>query len=80
MPRSSTQQPLSTTERRVLEYIRGHVEAHGFPPTRREIVRAMGWKSSSVGQHYVGQLVKKGWLVVYENKTRAMRIIEEQSA
>lgn len=74
-----TQQPLSKAEQRVLDYIQDHIEEEGYPPTRREIARDLGWHSSSVGQYYVQQLVRKGWLIVQENKTRAMRVIEEQA-
>lgn len=66
--------PLTETETRVLDYIRAFISDNGYPPTRREIAKNLGWKSSSVGQFYIRRLVIKGWLTINPGKTRAMRI------
>jgi len=54
--------PLTANQHRVLEYIREHLEAHGHPPTLREIADSLGLSSHSSAQDYVEALVRKGAL------------------
>lgn len=53
---------LTPNQQRVLEHIRAHVQAHGRPPTLREIAEALGFARHSSAQTYVEALVRKGAL------------------
>lgn len=53
---------LTTNQRRVLDYIRAHVETQGSSPTLREIADALGFARHSSAQDYIEALVRKGML------------------
>ncbi len=54
--------PLSRRQQQVLDFVRRHVQAHGLPPTLREIADALGFSSHSSAQTCVTSLVQKGAL------------------
>ncbi len=53
---------LTANQQRVLECIRDYLEAHGHPPTLREIADSLSLSSHSSAQDYVEALVRKGAL------------------
>lgn len=53
---------LTANQRRVLDHIRRHAEAHGSAPTLREIAEALGFARHSSAQDYVEALLRKGML------------------
>lgn len=53
---------LSRRQQQVLDFVRGHLAAHGLPPTLREIAEALGFSSHSSAQACVTSLVNKGAL------------------
>ena len=53
---------LTANQQRVLECIRDYLEAHGHPPTLREIAESLSLSSHSSAQDYVEALVRKGAL------------------
>lgn len=53
---------LSRRQQQVLDFVRSHLEAHGLPPTLREIAEALGFSSHSSAQACITSLVNKGAL------------------
>ena len=51
----------------VLSYIHQQVATHGYPPTVREICKAVGLSSTSTVHGHINRLIKKGDSIV--NKT-----------
>lgn len=51
------------TTDRVHHYIRRFLVENGYPPSTREIVRAIGLRSTSVALYHVGRLARRGDLV-----------------
>jgi len=67
---------LTRRQRRALRCIRRYIEANGYPPSVRELVRDMGGTSSSHGAYYVHVLTEKGYLERTKGKARSIRVKE----
>jgi repressor LexA len=66
---------LTTRQTAVLDVIRRHIEAHGIPPSRKEICTAMGFKSPHSATVALRILVKKGAITVIPNCARGIRVM-----
>ena len=55
----------------VLSYIHQQVATHGYPPTVREICKAVGLSSTSTVHGHINRLIKKGYLQKDPSKPRA---------
>jgi repressor LexA len=66
---------LSHRQRQILQYIIQHSEAHGYPPTVREIGRAVGLSSSSTVHAHLRTLEQAGLIRRDAVLTRAIRVI-----
>lgn len=70
---------LSKQEQRVYDYIKEKVKESGYPPSVREVCAALGFKSTSSAHQYIWKLAEKGLIDKGDLKTRAIRIVEEES-
>ncbi|MBW3618892.1 MAG: transcriptional repressor LexA [Actinobacteria bacterium] len=68
---------LSDRQRAILEVISGHVEAHGYPPSVREICNAVGLKSTSSVHAQLATLEEKGFLRRDHTKPRALEVARD---
>lgn len=73
-PRASDRKPLTPRQRAILEVIHAHVEAHGYPPSVREIGDAVGLKSTSSVHAQLETLEGRGYLRRDPTKPRALEI------
>ena len=71
---------ISAKQQRVLEYIRSFTREHGYPPAVRDICQGLGLKSTSTAHGYLERLEKNGYIRRDPSKTRAIELIEEDSA
>ncbi len=74
---------LSARQEEILDYIRTSIKKLGYPPSVREIGRAVGLKSSSTVHSHLVQLEKKGYLRKDPATPRALiplPSLEEQQA
>src|SRR3546814_7626084 len=51
---------LTERQQQILELIRSEITRTGFPPTRAEIARALGFKSANAAEDHLKALAKKG--------------------
>ncbi|EOA09245.1 transcriptional repressor LexA [Pediococcus acidilactici] len=65
---------LSTKQLNVLEYIYQTVQTQGYPPTVREIGKAIGLSSTSTVHGHINRLQKNGYLEKDPTKPRALEI------
>ncbi|QOP74411.1 transcriptional repressor LexA [Pediococcus acidilactici] len=65
---------LSTKQLNVLEYIYRTVQTQGYPPTVREIGKAIGLSSTSTVHGHIDRLQKNGYLEKDPTKPRALEI------
>ncbi len=74
---------LTDKQKEILNFIVEFVEENGYPPTYREIGNHFGIASTFGVKRHIDALVKKGFLNVESNSSRAMSIInravDEQS-
>lgn len=69
--------PLSVRQREVVEAIRDHIEANGWPPTCRELATRFRWSGPSAAKQVLGVIEAKGWIEVGKRMSRAIRIMGE---
>ncbi|MCX8074670.1 MAG: transcriptional repressor LexA [Clostridia bacterium] len=70
---------LSGQEQRVFDYIKEKIRESGYPPSVREVCAALGFKSTSSAHQYIWKLAEKGLISKADLKTRAMRVVGEES-
>ena len=63
-------------QRAILDYLRGFVDEHGYPPTVREIGEAVGLRSPSTVHAHLAQLERAGLLRRDPTKPRAIELAD----
>ncbi len=74
MPRKKSKE-ISKRQEQILDYIRKETESQGYPPSVREIGRAVGLKSTSTVHGHLSQLEKKGYIRRDPSKPRAIEVL-----
>jgi sulfur relay (sulfurtransferase) DsrC/TusE family protein len=65
---------LPPAQARVLTFVRQFTHEHGWPPTRKEIANALGFKSANGAHEHLVRLSKRGVLTLIEGAARGIRI------
>ncbi len=73
-------EPLTERQSEILRLIRELTEASGFPPTRAEIARSMGFRSVNAAEQHLRALEKKGALDISSGVSRGLRIRDRAGA
>lgn len=68
---------LNQNEQNILNYIRKQVQEVGYPPSVRELCKAVGLKSTSSVHLYLSRLAEKGYITKGNLKTRALKVTGE---
>ena len=71
---------LTDRQRKIVECIRAHVEANGYPPTFREIAHSVGLKSTSTVDHHLRRLRELGVLQYEDGRFRALQLLGEEGS
>jgi repressor LexA len=66
-------------QQQILDFVNSQVEVNGYPPSVREICKAVGYKSTSTVHAYLEKMEKEGKLHKDPSKPRALKIISESS-
>lgn len=66
---------LTPRQERILEFIINELRTRGYPPSVREICRAVGLRSSSTVHAHLSQLEKKGYIRRDPSKPRAIEVL-----
>lgn len=69
---------ISNRQQQILEFIKTQIKTTGYPPSVREIGKAVGLKSSSTVHNHLLQLEEKGLIKRDPIKTRAIIPIEDE--
>jgi repressor LexA len=67
---------LTSRQKEILHLIREHTETSGFPPTRADICRAMGFKSPNAAEDHLRALERKGAIEMLPGASRGIRILQ----
>ena len=70
---------LTEQQFKIFDVIKGHVNDYGYPPTRAEIAKIMGFKSVNAAESHIKALVKKGVLSKVPDSSRGLKLVEEYS-
>ena len=65
---------LTARQQQILDWIRGHIEATGMPPTRAEIAAGLGFSTASSAEDHLQALAKKGALELTPGAARGLRL------
>ena len=67
--------PLSSLERRILDFIIDYLRRNTYQPSIREIARRFGIKSTKTVSEYLQSLADKGWIERDPSRSRGVRVI-----
>ncbi len=70
---------LSQRQKQILQYIIQHTDMHGYPPTVREIGKAVNLSSSSTVHSHLKALEQAGLIYRDAVLTRAIRVVESNA-
>lgn len=66
---------MNDTQRRILEFVNSQVREVGYPPSVREICKALGIKSTSTVHRHLSKLDDNGYIKKDATKPRAIKVI-----
>ena len=69
---------MTLRQRQILDLIRTHLEATGFPPTRAEIAAALGFRSANAAEEHLRALARKGAIELLKGTSRGIRLLQPQ--
>src|SRR3546814_5454507 len=67
---------LTERQQQILELIRSEIHRTGFPPTRAEIARALGFKSANAAEDHLKALARKGAIELTAGASRGIRLTD----
>ena len=68
---------LTEKQKQVLKYIYDRIKGDNLPPTVREIAKNFGFSSTGTVRDYLKVLVKKGFIKISANKSRAIELVKD---
>ena len=71
-------QKLTNRQQQVLDLIRQHIDTTGFPPTRADIAKELGFRSANAAEEHLKALARKGAIEIIPGASRGIRLPETQ--
>lgn len=65
---------LTDTQRRLLDYLRGHIARHGYPPSQMEIAQAFGFRQNRSARYHLEALRDAGLIELAAGRARGIRL------
>jgi len=62
-------------QKELLSFVDGFIQGHGYGPSYREIMRALGYKSVSTVAIHIDNLIVKGYLVKRDRSARSLEVV-----
>ena len=69
---------LTKQQSKVLACVEVYLNKTGFPPTRAEICKELGFKSPNVAEMHLRALEKKGYISIQSGSSRGISIVKSQ--
>lgn len=69
---------LTARQSEVLSLIKAYIEETGFPPTRADIAKELGFKSANAAEEHLKALARKGAIEMIAGTSRGIRIPENK--
>lgn len=70
---------LTARQQEILDLIKAEITHTGFPPTRAEIAKRLGFRSPNAAEDHLRALARKGVIELLPGASRGIRIIEQFS-
>jgi repressor LexA len=70
---------LTSRQQEILDLIRTQIARTGFPPTRAEIAKELGFKSANAAEDHLKALAKKGAIELTAGASRGIRLNSEHN-
>lgn len=68
---------LTDRQNQVLELIRAYIDSTGYPPTRADIARELGFRSPNAAEEHLRALERKGMIEMTAGASRGIRLSGE---
>ncbi|MBV1906316.1 MAG: transcriptional repressor LexA [Pseudomonadales bacterium] len=68
---------LTPRQSQILDLIRRHINDTGYPPTRADIAKTLGFKSPNAAEEHLKALAKKGAIEMIPGTSRGIRLPQE---
>lgn len=69
---------LTARQEQVLDLIKQNIAETGYPPTRAEIAKSLGFRSANAAEEHLRALARKGAIEMVPGASRGIRLPEEQ--
>lgn len=73
-------QSLTARQQNVYDFIVKTMGDHGYPPTRAEIARALGFRSPNAAEEHLRALERKGAIRIVRNTSRGIRLPAQEAS
>ncbi len=71
---------LTNRQKEVLDFISSFINDEGYPPTRSDICKALGFRSPNAAEDHLRALQKKGAIEIQAGSSRGLRIIKNDDS
>lgn len=68
---------LTARQEQILALIRDAIETTGFPPTRAEIAKELGFRSANAAEEHLQALARKGAIEITPGASRGIRLLDQ---
>ena len=68
---------LTPRQNEVLEFIKSYMAETGYPPTRADIAKELGFKSANASEEHLKALARKGAIEMVPGTSRGIRLPED---
>lgn len=69
---------LTNRQQQVLDIVRQHIDETGYPPTRADIAKELGFKSANAAEEHLKALARKGAIEMIAGASRGIRLPESR--
>ena len=69
---------LTARQAEVLDLVRSHITETGYPPTRADIARELGFRSANAAEEHLKALARKGALEIVPGTSRGIRLPDDE--
>ena len=70
---------LTSRQKEILQLIKDYLNEKGFPPTRADISRTLGFKSPNAAEQHLRAIEKKGFISILSGASRGIVLNKEES-
>ena len=71
---------LTKQQSKVLACVEVYLNKTGFPPTRAEICKELGFKSPNAAEMHLRALEKKGYITIQSGSSRGISVVRSQQS